>query len=117
MGVTGIAPQTASNREAADMTKTESPIYPAHCFCAIPPEELKPWIIKRYAEQRSTVELLNSTRDEREREIITIVSMLDLDDDTVLELMRGVEETADHILACRLTVKAMWRDLCHDGAG
>ena len=64
-------------------------------------------MVKRYVEQRSTIELIQSSDDPHEREIISIVGMLDVDDDTLLEMMGNVDLPEHHILHCRQNVKHM----------
>jgi len=39
-----------------EMTEHDGLIHPTHCFCQIPDAELRPWVVKRYQEKRSTVE-------------------------------------------------------------
>jgi len=80
-------------------------IHPTHCFCQIPEAELTPWVARRYQENRPTMELLQATTDPREKEIISIVGLLDVDDTTMLEMMGDVEKPEHHILHCRENVR------------
>jgi hypothetical protein len=89
------------------MTEPVHPPHPTHCFCQIPDADLRPWVTKRYVEHHSTVELLKSTDDPHEKEVISIVALLDVDDDTMLEMMGDVEMPKHHILHCRQNVKHM----------
>ena len=89
------------------MTEHGELVHPTHCFCQIPDAELRPWVIKRYQENRPTVELIRSTDDPHQKEIISIVAMLDVDEGTLLELMGGVNKPEHHIIHCRRKVKAM----------
>jgi len=82
-------------------------IHPTHCFCQIPEEELKPWVEKRYVEHTPTIELLHSTDNPHEKEIISIVAMLDVDEETLLNMMGNVDLPDHHILHCRENVKQM----------
>lgn len=82
-------------------------IPPHHCFCEIPDEELRPWVEKRYGEQRPTVELIRSTADLRQKEIISIVALLDVDEASMLQMMGGVDKPTHHIIHCRENVKRM----------
>jgi hypothetical protein len=82
-------------------------VKPQHCFCDIPDDELQPWVEKRYGEHRPTIELLHSTNDPRQREIISIVAMLDVDEATMLQLMGDVDKPSHHIIHCRENVKRM----------
>ena len=82
-------------------------IHPQHCFCQIPDSELMHWAKMRYLEQIPTLDLLDATDDPHEKEVISIVSMLDLDEDTMLELMGDVEMPTHHIVHCCARVKKM----------
>jgi hypothetical protein len=73
---------------------------PKRCFCQFLFEELKKWARKRYCERRSTVDLLSSTNDPKEREIISAVALLDVDEQTMLKMMGGVDKPEHHILHC-----------------
>jgi len=53
-------------------------VHPKQCFCHVPKEELKKWAVKRYCDHSSTMELLASTRDPHEKEIISIIALLDV---------------------------------------
>jgi len=93
-------------RQEENAMKT-SLIRPHHCFCEIPDVELQPWVEKRYRENRSTVELLHSTDDAHQKEIISIVALLDVDEKSMLELMGDVNKPEHHIIHCRENVKHM----------
>jgi len=83
------------------MNVTRHIVHPTHCFCQMPDADLRPWVIKRYVEGRSTLELLENTDDPYERELISIVALLDVDDETLLEIMGDVRLPQHHILHCR----------------
>ncbi len=68
---------------------------------------MRPWVQKRYKENHSTLELLDSTDDPHEKEIISIVAMLDLAEETMLSLMGDVDMPDHHIVHCRENVKRM----------
>jgi len=78
-----------------------------HCFCQISAEELWPWIEKRHHQQISTMELLNSTDDHHQQELISIVALLDVDDEALLQAMQNVPLSEQHILECRESVKRL----------
>ena len=82
-------------------------IHPHHCFCEIPDDELRPWVDKRYRENRSTIELIHSTDDPHQKEIISIVALLDVDDESLLNLMKDVDWPDQHIIHCREDVRKM----------
>jgi hypothetical protein len=89
------------------MNSDSDVIKPHHCFCQIPNEELQPWVHKRYIEHRPTVELIHSTDDPHEKEIISIVALLDVDEKSMLEMMGDVDKPEHHIIHCRENVKHM----------
>ncbi|MBT3296339.1 MAG: hypothetical protein HN919_11115 [Verrucomicrobia bacterium] len=80
---------------------------PIHCFCQIPDDEMRPWVEKRYLDHVSTMELLKSTNDPHQKEVISIVSMFDVDEDTLLGVMGGVDMPDHHIIHCRENVRRM----------
>jgi len=82
-------------------------VHPHHCFCEIPNDELRPWVEKRYGEQIPTVELIRATDDPREKEIISIVALLDVDEESMLHMMGDVNKPEHHIIHCRENVKHM----------
>jgi hypothetical protein len=76
-------------------------IHPTHCFCQIPPHELKEWAFKKYRKNISTVDLLKSTDDPHEKEVICIVSLLDVDEKKLFEMMGDVNMPEHHLIHCR----------------
>jgi hypothetical protein len=82
-------------------------IHPHHCFCQVSEEELRYWAAKRYLENIPTLELLDTTDDPHEREVISIVSLLDVDEGTMLVLMGDVNLPEHHIVHCREHVKRL----------
>jgi hypothetical protein len=89
------------------MNDKSSLVHPHHCFCEIPDKELLPWVQKRYGKDIPTVKLLHSTDDPRQKEIIGIVALLDVDERMMLELMGEVSKPEHHIIHCRENVKRM----------
>jgi len=82
-------------------------IDPTHCFCEVPTEEMRPWVEKRYNEHVPTMQLLASTDDPHAKEIISIVAMFDVDEETLLGVMGGVDKPGHHIIHCREDVRRM----------
>ncbi len=80
---------------------------PHHCFCQIPAEELRYWATLRYIEKRPTIELLEQAQTLHDKEVVSIVAMLDLDEKTMLELMGDVDLPEHHIIQCREHVRKM----------
>lgn len=80
---------------------------PQQCFCEIPSQELIFWAKKRYEEHILTVDLLNTTNDPHEREVIGVVGCLDIDDETFLKIFENVPKSEQHLLHCRESIKTM----------
>ena len=89
------------------MAEENNIICPSHCFCEIPDDELRPWAEKKYRDHQSTVELIASTNDLRQKEIISIVALFDVDENTLIRMMGGVDKPTHHIIHCREHVKQM----------
>lgn len=87
--------------------RSEDFIKPRHCFCHYALDELKKWAMKRYRENYGTTELLSSTQDPHEKELISIVSLLDVDKDTLLSMMGDVRLPEHHILHCHRQLRKM----------
>lgn len=89
------------------MTEESDIISPDHCFCEIPEAELRPWVEKKHHLRQSTFELMQSTDDPHEKEIISIVALLDVDEDTMVRMMGGVKKPTHHIIHCRQDIEHM----------
>jgi hypothetical protein len=79
--------------------------HPTHCFCQLPLNDLKHWAEKRYREHISTLDLLRSAPDQHDKEVISAVAMLDLDETTMLEMMGDVDMPDHHLVHCRQQVR------------
>ena len=86
---------------------SEEHTHPSHCFCQVPQEELQTWATRRFKEHHSTLELLKSTDDPHEKEVISIVALLDVDEETMLQMMGNVDKPEHHIVHCRANVKEL----------
>lgn len=86
--------------------------HPQHCFCHVPSDELKKWAVKHYCEHYSTVDLLESTNDPHEKEIISIVALLDVDEEMMIKMMGNVNKPDHHIIHCRERVRAIVKAEC-----
>jgi len=89
------------------MTEEPNIIKPHHCFCEIPDVELRPWVEKKYKNHLSTLELIKSTDDPHQKEIISIVALFDVDEKTLIQMMGNVNKPNHHIIHCRENVKHM----------
>ena len=80
---------------------------PEKCFCQIPGDDLQKWAEKRFYENRETIDLLSEAKSDYEKEIVSIVSLLDIDDTTMIEMMGDVDKPTHHILECRRNVREL----------
>lgn len=83
-----------------------------HCFCHIPIDKLKKWAIKHYCEHYSTMELFASTDDPHEKEAISAVALLDVDEKDMLKMMGDVKKSEHHLIHCRENVRAIVKAEC-----
>ncbi len=86
--------------------------HPTKCFCQISTEIIRKWVIERYIKKRSTMELLDSVSEPRDKEAISVVALLDADDSTLLQMMGDVDLPDHHILHCREEAKKLVDELC-----
>jgi hypothetical protein len=74
---------------------------PTRCFCQIPVSELIVWARRKFLDHLSTIQLLAMAGDQREREAVGIVALLDIPDAEVILLLTPLTPTHCNILACR----------------
>ncbi len=84
-----------------------SQLLPTHSFCQFTEEELLPWVIKKFMEHVETLDLLTSTDDLTEREIISVVALLDVDEDTLLSVVQNVPRDKEYIIKCRNNARSL----------
>jgi hypothetical protein len=87
------------NEEAA--AAVEAIPAPTRCFCQIPVSELIVWARRRFLDHLSTIQLLAMASDQREREAVGIVALLDIPDADLILLLTPVTPSHCNILACR----------------
>jgi len=74
-------------------------------LCTIPIDEIGVWAEKRFIDEIPTIELLKQARNDRDREIITVVGMLDVDDAKLHTMLEAAKESDCNIFACRQQLK------------
>ena len=74
-------------------------------LCSIPIDEIGFWAEKRFIDKIPTVELLKQAQTDREKEIVTVVGMLDVDDATLDVMFNTAKESDCNIFACRARLK------------
>ncbi|MCU7845848.1 MAG: hypothetical protein KZQ93_18605 [Candidatus Thiodiazotropha sp. (ex Monitilora ramsayi)] len=75
--------------------------HPRNCFCKLAFEDLEVWFKRRYVDKVPTIKLLEEATNDKEREAISAIAMLDLDEETMLSLMGDVNMPHHHIIHCR----------------
>jgi hypothetical protein len=85
--------------------------HPTKCFCQIPSETIRKWIIERYIKNRTTIDLLGSVSEPLDKEAISAVALVDADDSTLLQMMGNVDLPDHHILHCREQAKKLIEEL------
>ena len=79
---------------------------PTRCFCKYEVEELEELGRKKFIERFPTVKLMQSASTQRDKDLICVISMLDIDD-SIAEIMireHMADATCD-VLACRENLK------------
>lgn len=79
--------------------------HPSKCFCQFNKDDLIPWIDKRYHKNIPTIDLLDEATSEEEKEIVSIVALLDVDEHILYKIMDKVDMPKHHILNCRDEIK------------
>ena len=87
------------NREA--VASAETIPAPTRCFCQIPVRELIVWARRKFLDHLSTIQLLAMAGDQREREAVSIVALLDIPDADVVLLLTPLTPSHCNVLACR----------------
>lgn len=79
--------------------------HPTKCFCQFKDEKLQPWIDKRYHQNIPTIDLMDEAKSEEEKEMVSAVALLDVDEHIMLKIMDNVDKPKHHIIHCRENVK------------
>jgi len=86
---------------------------PSKCFCQIPAEKIRRWLVERYVNNRETLELLNVAEETIDKEAILAVALIDVDDHSLLQMMGDVDLPDHHILHCREETKKILIEIKH----
>ncbi len=83
------------------------------CFGKYDIRELLPIVEKKFVDGLSTVELLKEAQNDEEKDKVAIVALLDLDDETVMNLLSDNKngDANFHILSCRNRLKKTLRHM------
>ncbi len=76
------------------------------CFCKYSVNELAGIAKKKFVDHRSTVDLMESASSETEMDEVTIISLFDVDDAVLVDLMKGkLEDERCSVVSCRKMLK------------
>lgn len=79
---------------------------PSKCFCKFEPEELVEVAIRKFEFGESTVSLMKQAKTSHQRDIVCIVSMLDVEDRMADYLVPGrMDNPTCDVLNCRETLR------------
>lgn len=82
-------------------------------LCSLSLDELSYWAEKRYIERVSTVELIKLAKTDKDKEIITIVGMLDVDDESLSKIGEEIDEHDCNIFSCRDKLRKLLEEKYH----
>lgn len=78
------------------------------CYCEIPLKKLVKIARLRFVDHVGTQELMNQVSSEEDRECVTIVALLDVKENDLIEMLQDEEPSKQrHILSCRERTKAI----------
>ncbi len=79
---------------------------PKLCFCRYRVDELAKLAKTKFIEQHSTVDMMEHAGSDTERAEVAIISLLDVDDATLREVMEGkLEDGECNVVSCRRMLK------------
>ncbi|ROR32207.1 hypothetical protein [Inmirania thermothiophila] len=84
---------------------------PARCFCEVEAAALREVLRRRHLEGRSTVELLQAARNERERTLVALVALLDVEEETLRTLLAPRLRPGCDPVVCRRRVRAWLEEM------
>lgn len=79
---------------------------PKLCFCRYRVDELAAFAKTKFIEHRSTIDMMENAGSDKERAEVAIISLFDVDDATLREVMEGKLEDVDcNVVSCRRMLK------------
>jgi hypothetical protein len=82
-------------------TLTDQP----RCFCKIPINDLEKWAYKKYVQGRNTLELYAEANNSYDRELISIIALLDVDNENLDRMLHHQTKPTCNLEECRKRVK------------
>jgi hypothetical protein len=87
---------------------------PKRCFCKIPPSELVKWMHEKYVNNLTTMELMQKAATPFEREMVTIIAMLDVDEKELDRMLHHETKPGCNLKHCRDAVKKLLLTIVND---
>ena len=79
---------------------------PKGCFCKYGVNELAAIARKKFVDQRSTMDLMESAKSETEMDEVAVISLFDVEDAALSELMKEkLEDDRCSVVSCRKMLK------------
>jgi hypothetical protein len=79
---------------------------PKLCFCRYRVDELAELAKTKLIEHRSTIDMMESAKSDTERAEVAIISLFDVDDVTLRDVMEGkLEDGECNVVSCRRMLK------------
>ena len=79
---------------------------PKLCFCRYRVDELAALAKTKLIDHRSTIDMMENAKSDIEKAEIAIISLFDVDDGTLREIMEGKLEDGDcNVVSCRRMLK------------
>jgi len=75
------------------------------CFCKIPITDLEKWAHEKYVQGKNTLQLLDEAENDYDKELITIIAMLDVQEDSLDAMLGHQTKDTCNLDACRNTVR------------
>ncbi len=75
------------------------------CFCKIPITDLEKWAYKKFVEGKNTMQLLADVENDYDKELITIIAMLDVDKEALDTMLGHESKNTCNLEMCRTRVR------------
>lgn len=75
------------------------------CFCQIPLTDLEKWAHKKYVDGKNTIDLLAETRSDYDKELVTIIAMLDVEKEKLDTMLGHAARSTCNLDMCRHKVR------------
>lgn len=88
---------------------------PAKCFCRLPMDQLAKWARRKYLDGRTTMELMAEAANSRERELVTVVALLEVEEHELDRLLHHATGPNCRLDKCRKLVRDWVKEMAMRG--